>query len=50
MTIGFLFWLIMLLCLFFGMWRGYSDPAGRYVYGMSLQPAAANHGRRDAAS
>lgn len=36
MTIGFLFWLIMILCLLFGIWRGYCDVPARSVYGMSF--------------
>ncbi len=38
MTIGFIFWLLMLLLLIFGGWRGYGiDAAGRpYWFGGGL--------------
>lgn len=36
MSIDLLFWLLMILSLIFGFWRGYSDPANRYGFGMSL--------------
>ena len=39
MTIGFLFWLFMILWFVFGAWQGSSSwaaPAGRYVLGGHL--------------
>lgn len=36
MTIGFIFWLLMILSLIFGFWRGYAEPANRFGMGMSF--------------
>lgn len=36
MSIGFIFWLLMILVLLFGGWRGYADPGGRYFVGVSF--------------
>lgn len=36
MTIGMLFWLLMILSLVFGFWWGYREPGSRFGSGMSL--------------
>lgn len=37
MTIGFLYWLVLLLTLLFGLSLGWPrDPANRYLFGSSL--------------
>lgn len=36
MSIGLLFWILMILALVFGLWRGYADPPGRIGMGMSF--------------
>jgi hypothetical protein len=36
MQISVLFWVLMVLVLIFGGWRGFADPPGRHFWGMSL--------------
>lgn len=36
MTIGFIFWLLMLLSILFGGWRVYGDAAGRPYFGFGF--------------
>lgn len=37
MSIGFIFWLLMILALLFGGWRTWSaDPNGRYYFGFGF--------------
>jgi hypothetical protein len=36
MTLGFIYWLILLLWLIFGAWRGFAPNGDRFFFGGSL--------------